>query len=32
MALAEVYSGAVIGLQGELIEVGVDVGSGQVFS
>ncbi len=31
MALAKVYSGAVIGLQGELVEVEVDVGSGQVF-
>jgi magnesium chelatase family protein len=30
MALAKVYSGAVIGLEGELIEVEVDVGSGQV--
>jgi magnesium chelatase family protein len=31
MALAKVYSGALMGLQGELIEVGVDVGSGAVF-
>ena len=31
MALAKVYSAAVLGLQGELVEVEVDVGSGQVF-
>src|SRR3970040_2727665 len=31
MALAKVLSAAVIGLQGELIEVEVDVGSGAVF-
>jgi magnesium chelatase family protein len=30
MSLAKVYSGAVVGLEGELIEVEVDIGAGQV--
>jgi magnesium chelatase family protein len=30
MSLAKVYSGAVVGLDGELIEVEVDIGAGQV--